>query len=158
MGVAVNSPTVQFYLEGIHCTACLWLLEKLPELLPNEIATARLDLQKSVITLKFTESGSISRAAEYIDQLGYRPHPIFSSQEGEALELKASRLFLCRTAVAGALAGNIMIFSVAIYTGATGYLKDHFDLITLFLAIPVFTFSAVPIYQNAWNAVANKRW
>ena len=151
-------PRVQFYLEGIHCTACLWLIEKIPELLPDDVTSARLDLQNSVVDLVFKEKGSISNTAEYLDHLGYRPHAIFSSEQKIDLAKRESRLFLARVALAGALMGNIMIFAISIYAGASGFIKDHFDWIILFLSLPVFLFSAVPLYQNAWNAIRNRRW
>ena len=158
LGIASTAPKIQFYLEGIYCTACLWLIEKLPKLLPADLLTARLDLQSSVVDFTFTEKGSISNVADYLDQLGYRPHPIFSQDQRENLAKKESRVFLSRMALAGALTGNIMIFAISIYAGATGFVKDHFDWIILLLALPVFFYSAVPLYQNAWNAMKNRKW
>ncbi len=35
--------TMEFYLEGIHCLACLWLVEKLPEFL-SDVKYSRLDM------------------------------------------------------------------------------------------------------------------
>ena len=33
---------VVFYLEGVHCAACLWLVERLPQVVPG-VRDARLD-------------------------------------------------------------------------------------------------------------------
>ena len=46
-----TTTTLRFYLEGVHCVACLWLIEKIPELVPKLI-TSQLNMSKSVVTLK----------------------------------------------------------------------------------------------------------
>ncbi len=158
LGIALTSPKIQFYLEGIHCTACLWLIEKLPDLIPDDVLTARLDLQNSTAEIELREKGSISNVADLLDHLGYRPHPIFSSQEKDELQKKESRQFLAKLALAGAMTGNIMIFAISIYAGAEGFLKQHFDQIIFLLALPVIFYSALPLYQGAWSAIRNRRW
>jgi hypothetical protein len=37
--------STELYLEGVHCGACVWLVEKLPGLVPG-VAEARLDLPR----------------------------------------------------------------------------------------------------------------
>ena len=39
---------VKFYLEGVHCLACLWIIEKIPSLLEGVISS-RLALELSLI-------------------------------------------------------------------------------------------------------------
>lgn len=158
LGIALHAPVLEFYLEGVHCTACMWLIEKLPELCPNDLVSARLDLQSSVVELQFQENGSISNVAEMIDELGYRPHPVFSNEHKTELLQHETRSFLTKVALAGACTGNIMIFAISIYAGATGFIKDHFDWIILALSLPVFSYCAIPLYKNAWHAIRNQRW
>ena len=45
-----NSRYMEFYLEGIHCLAWFWLIEKIPEFVPNVFFT-KLDLEGSVVTV-----------------------------------------------------------------------------------------------------------
>ena len=33
--LADGTTTAEFYLEGVHCAACVWLVEKLPQVLPG---------------------------------------------------------------------------------------------------------------------------
>ena len=47
---------MDFYLEGIHCLACLWLIEKLPEFVEG-ICGSKLDLEKSVVSITIDDSG-----------------------------------------------------------------------------------------------------
>src|SRR6187549_2769462 len=41
---------VELYLERVHCAACLWLVERLPQML-NGVRSARLDLQRHVLEI-----------------------------------------------------------------------------------------------------------
>jgi Cu2+-exporting ATPase/Cu+-exporting ATPase len=146
---------MEFYLEGIHCLACLWLIEKLPEFLKGVISS-KLDLERSVVTVALGEEGKFSEVARELNHLGYRPHPLRNNQEAEALKRQTERLNLIRIGVAGAAAGNIMLYAVSLYGGASGEFSYLFNNLTVAFGLPVLTFSAFPFYQTAWNAIKNK--
>ncbi len=146
---------LDFYLEGIHCLACLWLIEKLPEMSPF-ILSSKLDLEKSIATVMLSKEGKASSVAVLFNQLGYRPHPLKNGQELDDLRLKEERSQLLRIGVAGAAAGNIMLYAVSLYGGASGEHGAFFNLLTVLFAIPVLTYSAFPFYRNAWMGLRNK--
>lgn len=147
--------TMEFYLEGIHCLACLWLIEKLPEFVPD-VMISKLDLERSVATIVLKPEGKFSAAAKEFNQLGYRPHPLKRNQDVMDFKAKEERMALIRIGVAGAAAGNIMIYAVSLYGGASGEFAELFNALTVILSIPVMFFSAWPFYKNAWNAFKNK--
>ncbi len=146
---------MEFYLEGIHCLACLWLIEKLPEFLEG-VHSSKLDLERSVVTVSVTSSGKFSLVARELDHLGYRPHPLKNNQEAITLKKKNERSALIRIGVAGAAAGNIMIYAVSLYGGAESDYGTLFNNLTVAFGIPVLTYSAFPFYQTAWMALKNK--
>jgi Cu2+-exporting ATPase/Cu+-exporting ATPase len=146
---------LEFYLEGIHCLACLWLIEKLPEILPS-IQSSKLNLERSVVRVVLQKNGKFSEVASELDKLGYRPHPLKQNDDVSALKIKEERSFLIRIGVAGAAAGNIMIYAVSLYGGATSEFSGLFNLLTVIFAIPVLTYCAYPLYQNAWSAIRNR--
>lgn len=152
---AEKKQTMEFYLEGIHCLACLWLIEKLPEILPD-VYGSRLDMAKSVATISKTAEGSFAKIASELALFGYRPHPLKKNEEVVHLKKREDRLNLIRIGIAGAGAGNIMLFSDFIYAGADGAYADWFSLFIVGLALPVLTFSAWPFYKNAYNAIKSK--
>jgi len=43
---------VELFLEGIHCSACIWLVERLPRALPGVIE-ASFDLGRAALRVKF---------------------------------------------------------------------------------------------------------
>lgn len=146
---------IDFYLEGIHCLACLWLIEKLPDFVDG-VRGSKLDLEKSVASMTISDTGKFSAAARELDRLGYRPHALSRSEDAKLLKTKEERSYLKRLGVAGAASGNIMIYSFSLYSGADESIGRIFNILTVLLALPVFTYSAFPFYQNAWTALKNK--
>lgn len=143
----VGVERMQFYLDGIHCTACLWLIEKLPELVEG-VRAARLDLGSSVATVTIAEGSSFARVARQLDQFGYRPHAV-RGNEVDARQRRENRLFLVRLGVAAACSGNIMLMAFALYAGDTGEFEPWFKWLSFGLYLPVALFSAVPFYRSA---------
>ncbi len=142
-----------FYIEGIHCLACLWLLEKIPDLLSG-VQNAKLDLGPSHLTVVIDQSQvSFSQVATLIAKLGHRPHPIKDESEALVLKTKEDRKTLVRIGVAAFCAGNIMVYNAGLYTGATGSIAQTFGLTTGLLALPAMTYCAYPFYQSAIAAL-----
>lgn len=150
-----NHQAMEFYLEGIHCLACLWLIEKLPEFV-KDVHSAKLDLERSVVTVVLNENGQFSTPALELAKLGYRPHPIRKNEETNIFRKREERNWLIRIGISGAAAGNIMLYAVSNYGGASGSYAELFNAISVVFAVPIFTFCAWPFYQNAWNAIKNK--
>lgn len=149
------APTIEFYLEGIHCLACLWLIEKLPEYL-SDVQISRLDMNKSVATISLRAEGQFSNVARELNNLGYKPHPLKRNQSTHDFKTREERAMLLKIGIAGAGAGNIMLYAVSIYAGASGNTAQIFNALTVIFALPVLFYSAIPFYQNAWNAFKNK--
>jgi len=107
----------ELLVEGMHCAACVWLIERLPRVAPGVIE-ARANIRSRTVSLRYDpEATPLSRVARALDRLGYAPHP---ARGGAARAARAheDRRFLIRVGVAGALAGNIMLLSIALYGGA----------------------------------------
>ena len=60
----------ELYLEGVHCAACVWLVEKTPLAIPG-VASIRLDLQRSMARVTWDPgTTSLSAVARFLDSLG----------------------------------------------------------------------------------------
>lgn len=152
---SAQNTTMQFYLEGIHCLACLWLIEKLPFFVSG-VESAKLDLEKSVVTVAINSQGRFSLVANEFNQLGYRPHPLKGSQAAHDLKRKEDRAALLKIGIAAAGTSNIMIYAVSIYGGASDIYAQVFNALTVLFGIPVLTYCASPFYRNAMSAIKNK--
>ncbi len=141
-----GSDEFSFYIEGITCLACLWLLEKLPEM-NSKIVSSQFDLSKSKLTIRYKDI-KLSEVAQLVSDLGYRAYPLKSEEEIKIREAKENRKELIRLAVCGMLAGNIMLFAVSLYGGAEGFWGKVFEWGSAILALPVLTYGAIPFYRS----------
>ncbi|MGZ3712808.1 MAG: heavy metal translocating P-type ATPase, partial [Bdellovibrionota bacterium] len=139
----------RFYIKGIHCLGCLWILEKLPELEPR-IKSSSLDLTHNILEVEI-QPGTMpwKEVLLLIASLGYSAKPIVNSEISE-LRRTDLRAQLGRIGVAAFCAGNIMLLSVSIYGGADPFWGIRFGWLSFFLALPVLTYSAWPIYKAAF--------
>jgi P-type Cu2+ transporter len=107
---------IDLYLEGVHCAACVWLIEKLPQVLEGVIE-ARLDLRRQVARItRLEQEVPLSRIARTLDSLGYPVHPYRASRLHELKQREQRRHFI-QIAVSGACMMNVMVISFALYGG-----------------------------------------
>jgi Cu2+-exporting ATPase/Cu+-exporting ATPase len=151
-----KEPSLDFFLEGIHCAACIWILEKLPELSP-EIASARLDFGRSILRVRLAPVGKFSTAANLLLRLGYAPHPVITARDAENRLQTSDRQTLRRMGVSAFAAMNVMIYSISLYTGVDGSVGTLFRWLSIGTSIPALTYGAWPFYRNAWNSLRGRR-
>jgi P-type Cu2+ transporter len=115
--IAPGLRCVEFYLQGVHCSACVWLVERLPRVAPGVIES-RLDLGRAAVRVTWQEDqAQLSTIARTLDALGYTPHV---GRDGTHRELRTreDRQLLVKIAIAGAGAGNVMLLAFALYGGS----------------------------------------
>lgn len=135
-----------FYIEGVNCLACIWLLDRLPHL-NREIVNSQYDLSVSKLDVEF-KNIPLSLVASLITQLGYKAYPLKNEQERKLKEKQENRNELIRLAVSGMCAGNIMLFAISLYGGAVDSWEKYFQWACLALSLPVLTYGALPFYRN----------
>lgn len=146
----------EFYLENVHCAACVWLVEKLPRLAPGVIES-RLDLGRGMVHVAWNPRViALSSVARRLDSLGYVPHPARGRAARDAQRAEDRRRMI-RIAVAGAIAGNVMVISFALY-GAMFHAMDReflslFRWSTLGLATVSAAWPGREFFRHAWNAL-----
>lgn len=124
----VQSPgilSVDFFVEGVHCGACVWLLERLPRVAPS-VLESRYDLTRSVLRVVWDQNAApLSAVARALDSLGYCPHPAHSTDLA-AQQRKGDRSLLLRLGIAGAAAGNVMLMALALYSGRSAGMSAEY--------------------------------
>lgn len=151
-GPGESRPGIDFYVEGVHCLACLWLLEKTPQFVPG-VLNARLDFSKSILHLQLAQDFNLSSIAQQLSRFGHLPHPIHPGGSIEQFRKKEERTGLLQIGIAGACLANIMLYSISIYAGADGHYLQNFGVINLLFSLPVVLYSAIPFYRSAWSAL-----
>jgi len=143
---------VTFTVPGIHCIACVWLLENLFHLKPG-IGRSTVNFPKKEVAIQFADAKiSLSEVVTLMAMLGYEPTLSFGSLEG-AKPKPAFRKLILQLGLAGFSFGNIMLFSICLYNGLDSWsvlnLKPLFGYISLALAAPVVVYSASDYWRSA---------
>ncbi|MFO0923091.1 MAG: heavy metal translocating P-type ATPase [Pirellulales bacterium] len=143
-------------LHGIHCAACIWLLERLPQIQPG-VLDARVDLHRSTIEIIWNPNRvALSTIAQQLAKLGYRVAPLGSASQDRA-KRKEQRRQLIQIAIAGACMGNVMLLALAIYAGEwTGMAAEHLQLLRMASAAVGLVSLLGPggtFFRGAWAAL-----
>ncbi|MGD9903919.1 MAG: heavy metal translocating P-type ATPase [Vicinamibacterales bacterium] len=147
----------RLFLEGVHCTACVWLVEKLPAVLAG-VDEVRLNYGTAVAEVTWRPAETrLSAVARALDRLGYTPHVHQAARVQDARRAE-DRMALVRLGVAAACAMNLMFLSGALYAGEySGMASPYaafFRWLSLAVAAPVVLFSARPFFQTALAGLA----
>lgn len=148
--------TLDFFIEGIQCAACVWLLERLPGM-RDGIRNARLDFGRSLLRVEVDDKGSFGEVVRLLGQLGYRAYPVLTRSDAEEGLARSDRSTLKRIGVAAFSAMNVMIYSVGLYAGVAQGYAVLFRWLSLIVAIPALSYSAWPFYASAWRALRRRR-
>ncbi len=154
--VGERHSAVELYLEGVHCASCMWLIERLPRVLEG-VTEVSLDLRRSVARVVWDQQRvSLPQIARRLDRLGYPVHPAKHLDLARTRRAEDRRQ-LARLGIAGALAGNAMLFAFALWGGAfSGMAESHALLLRgvslAFALLSVFGPGRV-FLAGAWSAV-----
>lgn len=146
-----NTAKVTLALPQIHCSACIWLLEKLYKLHPG-IQDSRVNFLRKEAYITFdSEQISLRQLAELLAGIGYAPDFNLSDLNRDKKAPKDWKLFY-QLGVAGFAFGNSMLLSFPEYLGldsvSEASYRSTFGYLNLALAIPVVWYSA----QDYWRA------
>lgn len=140
---------VHLLVEGIHCAACVWLIERRLQRVPG-VVSADVNLSGKRLHLRW--DNSLSRLSDLIRALvriGYSAVP-YDPESAEGAIKKTNRALLFRLFFAGFAAMNMMWIAIALYSGANqDEFRSFFHWIGLVLATPTLLYSAYPFFRGA---------
>ena len=150
-----NLSTVTFSIPGMHCSACVWLLENLQTLDPG-IVQSRVDFLKKRLSVRFTSRTRLRAVVELLASLGYEPELTVPQATPET---KKDRSLHTRIGVAGFAFGNIMLLSFPGYL-AGGRLEPDllrtFTLLSFALSLPVVFYAASGYFRSSIAGLSRK--
>ena len=115
-------------VDGMHCAACIWLIEKLPTIATG-VTDTRVNWSRAQVRIRWKpEQVSLSVIATKLYQLGYTPHPVRENDRLKRFQVE-NRRQLARIGVAAALAGNNMILALALYIGLFSGMSANITLL-----------------------------
>ncbi|WP_425091439.1 heavy metal translocating P-type ATPase [Tropicimonas sp. S265A] len=143
-------------LPKIHCAACISGVERLLHAVPG-VSAARVNLTLKRALVDAEDGVSAHDLAEMLTGKGFEAYELDPAQLGNAEADRPARELLMRLAVSGFAMMNIMLLSVAVWSGAEDATRDMFHWISAAIAIPTVGFCAQPFFRNAWAALKNGR-
>ncbi len=147
---------IHLMVEGIHCAACVWLIEKY---IVQQSGVKEVSLNfgtRRARVLWNPEEIQLSGLLHKFQEIGYAALP-YDASLVEAQRRRSLRNMLMRLAVAGFCAGNVMMMSISLYAGYfSGMAAEYkllFESINGLLTLPAMLYSALPFWQGARNAL-----
>ncbi len=146
---------VDLFLDGVHCAACVWLVEQLPYVMDG-VLEARLDLPRARLTLHFLpEKVRLSEVSRWLARFGYTAHP--TRRHGMAERTDAERHLLVKVGVCWALAANVMLLAAALYSGLDfsndPSMATAARWMSLLLAVPSILYGGSEVFRRAWASL-----
>jgi len=149
--------TVYLGLPQIHCSSCVWLLERL-YLLEGGVKNVRVNFLEKKATIAFDDTETSLRSiVELLDKIGYAPN---FEKEGphEKKTPDQNKVIIYKIGVAGFCFGNIMLLSFPDYLGtASSSFANFFGILNILLSIPVVFYAGSDYLKSAWDSLTMKR-
>lgn len=141
--------TMHLLVEGIHCAACVWLIEQALQKRAGVLA-ADVNLTGKRLRLRWDQSQiKLSQLIHLLAQIGYSAVP-FDPETAEGALARRHQDLIYRMAFAGFCMMNIMWVSIALYAGAADdEFRNWFHWIGMALATPTLFYSGYPFLRNA---------
>lgn len=150
---------VSLIIEGIHCSACVWLNEKALHKMDGVIE-ANINFTNNKANIVWSDEVlKLSAIIDMIRAIGYNAYPYDASIQ-EAQANKERKEYYLRMAVAIFASMNIMWIAVAQYagyfSGITQDIKSILNIAEGVLATPVLFYSGWVFFRGAYYGVKNR--
>src|SRR5262249_27821131 len=139
-------------VPDIKCGGCIRTIELALGALPG-VAQARVNLSTRRVTVRWR---------------GKAPPPFIATLKGAVYDAHLDEIraderdgtlneLVRALAVAGFAASNIMMLSVAVWSGADAATRDLFHWLSALLALPTLAYSGRVFFRSAWSALRHSR-
>lgn len=142
-------------LPTIHCASCITDVERALQKLDG-VRQARVNLTLKRVTVEAPDLDA-EQVIAHLGRAGFEAHELDAAALTTTATDRMGRDILMRIGVAGFAMMNIMILSVAVWSGAEDATRDLFHLISGLIAVPTVLFCGQPFFKNAWAALRGGR-
>lgn len=144
-----GSKRLRLSVPTIHCGGCISKVESTLIGLKS-VVSARVNL-----TGKYVDIIWHNKPDNFINVLGDVGHDAHIARKPENEEDTGLKKLVRATAVAGFAASNIMLLSVAVWSGASDQYARLFHGVSALIAFPALLYSGQPFFISAWRALRN---
>ncbi|MCV2448221.1 heavy metal translocating P-type ATPase [Paracoccus sp. DMF] len=142
-------------LPTIHCATCITDVERVLARHPG-VRAARVNLTLRRVTVD-APGMAAAELIPVVESIGYEAHELDPAALSASAADRQGRDILMRIGVSGFAMMNIMILSVAVWSGADAATRDLFHWISGAIALPTVAFAGQPFFASAWRALRHGR-
>ena len=143
-------------LPTAYCAACIVGVEGSLQQLPG-VRSARVNLTLKRATIEADHDVEPQELADFLTSIGYEAYELDTGVLSSTATEKSSRDLLMRMGVAGFGMMNVMLLSVAVWSGATDATRDLFHWVSAAISLPIVAFSGQPFFKSAWASLRVRR-
>lgn len=138
-------------LPAVHCATCITDVETALMAHPG-VRQARVNLTLRRVTV---EAPGLTAAdlIPVLTAIGYEAHELDPDALSSTTTDRQGRDLLMRIGVSGFAMMNVMILSVAVWSGADAATRDLFHWISGSIALPTVLFAGQPFFRSAWASL-----
>ena len=146
--------TSVFNVPGLRCAGCISKLEGgLARV--DGVIDARVNFTTRRVRIAHADTLDAMSLRAAIGRIGFPAVPFVG--EAEAKADGESRMLARALGVAGFASMNIMLLSVAIWSGADPATRQMFHWLSALIALPAASYAGRPFFISAWSAVRHGR-
>ncbi|MFO1142698.1 MAG: heavy metal translocating P-type ATPase [Amaricoccus sp.] len=144
---------LELSLPLIHCAACIAGVEAALNEEPG-VAAARVNLTLKRVSVTVEDRPGIeARLIATLARHGFEARPLDLAVLAAGRNDAEERDLLARIGVAGFASMNVMLLSVAVWSGANDTTRDLLHWISAAIALPAVAFAGLPFFRSAWASL-----
>ncbi len=153
--IAPNLHLVYFTIPQIHCSSCIWLLEKLYKI-NSGIYSSEVNFMKREVEIRYNPTViSLKGIVELLSKIGYKPKIDIAKK----VDASYDQTLATKIGIAGFAFGNIMLFSFPEYLGLEqASFKSWFSWLNLLLSIPVVFYAGIDYLKHGYQSIKFKTY
>ncbi len=143
-------------LPAIYCAACISGVERELTKQPG-VRAARVNLTLKRAQVEADEDVSVDDLVTVLNRAGYEAYELDASAIFATETDRKGRAILTRMAVSGFAMMNVMLLSIAVWSGASDVTRDMFHWISAAITLPAIAYAGQPFFSSGWTALKARR-
>jgi Cu2+-exporting ATPase len=143
---------IMLSLPMAHCAACIQTVEGALSAVPG-VRSARVNLTRKRVSVEAAPGVTPAQLIAVLAGEGQEAHELDPGLLSSTETDRQGRDLLMRLGVAFFSMMNVMLLSVAVWSGAEDATRDLFHWISAAIALPTVIFAGQPFFKSAWASL-----
>jgi len=152
----IKGARIMLSLPTAHCAVCISDVERELDRQPG-VRSSRVNLTLKRVSVDADAGVVPAELIAALDRIGYEAHELDPGLLSATETDKRGRDLLMRIGVAGFAMMNIMLLSIAVWSGAEAATRDLFHWISAAIALPTVAFAGQPFFISAYTSLRGGR-